>query len=414
MIYAKKPVTGYAWMFGEILREYNFLNEDYEMTEETRQIVAGPSEMQIEDLPPRKRIRAKINRNMMAFKRSMPANINADRVIEIATSVVTQNPQLLQCTDVTLLGGILKIAQLGLDATPAAGQCALVPMKRRTRGGEVKECAFWLQYRGMIALATRHNPDITKVIARAVFKGEQFSHIEGTKPDIVHVPSDQNRSIENLLCTYAIAFFRDGSTQFHVCYQDELEEARAASPSVKLNKTDTPWFVYPRQQCLKTAVRRLFNYLSIDFSSAGAVMHGEPVREAITDDGVIEGSVHEEDPDEAWHREQEETPAIPGHALRSAAPDRLPPEDLEEKPWHSESEKASKGKLRAQDAARKRLEEIAQELGKISKAKAKTQEGKARLRKLHDEIASFDEKDFHTTKAQLFSVIEPLIVDAHE
>ena len=79
------------------------------------------------------------------------AAVTAERFTRIALTEFRRNPKLLDCTEQSLLGGLLLSAQLGLEIGGPLGQSWLIPF-RDTKTG-TSEAIWILGYKGIIALA---------------------------------------------------------------------------------------------------------------------------------------------------------------------------------------------------------------------------------------------------------------------
>lgn len=83
-------------------------------------------------------------------------------------------PKLAECTAMSLFGGLVKAANLGLEL---GGECWLIPRKGQAH--------FQIGWKGIVALLYR-NPRVSRVAADVVRAGDEFELLNGTESRIVH------------------------------------------------------------------------------------------------------------------------------------------------------------------------------------------------------------------------------------
>jgi phage RecT family recombinase len=115
--------------------------------------------------------------------RALPAQMNADRMARIATTVLRQTPALARTTPESFLGALLTASQLGLEPGPT-GEAYLVPY------GNV--CTFIPGYRGLIKLA-RNSGQLRDIWAEVVYSNDTFRYSLGLHRDLVHEPASGPR-----------------------------------------------------------------------------------------------------------------------------------------------------------------------------------------------------------------------------
>ena len=62
------------------------------------------------------------------FAAALPKHINSERFTRIAITTIRQNPDLAKCSQESLLGSLMVLAQLGLEPG-VLGQAYLLPFK---------------------------------------------------------------------------------------------------------------------------------------------------------------------------------------------------------------------------------------------------------------------------------------------
>lgn len=194
---------------------------------------------------------------------ALPRHMTADRMIRVALTAIRSNPDLLECTEVSLAKCVVQASQLGLEPDPILGQCYLVPFNNKIKGkggkGDTwaKECTLIIGYKGIISLA-RRSGELQSLSAHVVFEHDFFEYEFGLNERLSHRPADiQDRG--GVTHAYAVATFKDGGKQFEVLNYWELEELRKRSKG----KDNGPWVSDPIAMYRKCPVRQLGKFLPL-------------------------------------------------------------------------------------------------------------------------------------------------------
>lgn len=183
------------------------------------------------------------------MKALMPARIKPDELLRCVTSAMSKTPDLVQCSPLSIVLATAQAASLGLRPNTPSGEGWIVPYG--------KTATFVPGYRGLVFLATQSR-EITKVEARVVYALDAFEVRLGTDPAIHHVPRlDDKRGAP--MAFYAVATFKDGTTQFEPMTVDQVEAIKNRSKAAK----DGPWVTDFEEMGRKTVVRRLCKYLPV-------------------------------------------------------------------------------------------------------------------------------------------------------
>jgi recombination protein RecT len=177
------------------------------------------------------------------IKAILPAGVSAERLFSVAVTARQRNPALLECSDVSILRGIIIGAQLGLDVSGVGGKCYLVPYKGQAQ--------FQMGWRGLVELAMRTGR-IVAVYAREVYAGEEFSYEDGMVQRLHHVPSIGGGDPGNIVGAWAVAVFDNGFRQIEVMNRWQLDQVRQSSKA-----QSGPWFTHTAQMMVKTVIKRL-------------------------------------------------------------------------------------------------------------------------------------------------------------
>lgn len=214
----------------------------------------------------------KVSGLLLAYKDSianaLPRFITPDRMIRVALTAMSKNPDLLNCTAHSLIGCILTSAQLGLLPDDTLGEAYLIPFKNNNKG--TVECTFVPGYRGLTQLAMRSGM-VSGVQARPVFLGDEFDYEMGINEKLVHKPTGEMDPTK-ITHFYALIKFLNGGHVFNVMTRDKIEKIRNEIPSYKFarDKGSTIWTKYFEDMGSKTVLRRLMKFapLSSDVNMA--------------------------------------------------------------------------------------------------------------------------------------------------
>lgn len=192
-----------------------------------------------------------------------PPNKREDRARRLVTNlllVISYSPILQKCSNISVFKCLMDLAQLELDPTPALSECYLVPYKAKVGKDYIDEAKLIIGYRGLMAL-TRRSGEIKSIVARVVLEGDEFYYRFGLDEKLEHVPSTNNSKDRVVKYAYAIATLADGTKQFDIMNDIELDKIRSTS------KTGfgeySPWSNFYEEMAKKTVVRRLFKMLPV-------------------------------------------------------------------------------------------------------------------------------------------------------
>jgi len=168
------------------------------------------------------------------IQRAVSSGQTTDRVIALATSVITRTPEIRECTPASIFGAIMRATVLGLDFAPDLGQCYLIP--RYNKHIKAKECTFLIGYQGFVTMA--FNTDmVASVSGRVVFENDYFKYAYGLTPILIHEPllNDAGEKI----AVYCVWHFTNGGTFFEVFNKQKVMAAKSRSPAAK--SEFSPW-----------------------------------------------------------------------------------------------------------------------------------------------------------------------------
>jgi recombination protein RecT len=235
------------------------------------------------------------------IKKSLLRNIDPDYVISTTMTAMRQTPQLLECTPISLLAGVMQSVALGLRLDGPLGHAYLLPFKNNKRN--VREAQFVTGYRGYIDMGHR-SPHVKSIAAAVVREGDAFEYSRGSEDSLKHKPLNAKGKVTH---AYAYAHLVKGGFIFTVLTRDEVERRRNLSPG----KNSDAWKNHWDKMAMKTAIRDLAPYLpmAVGFQKAAALDEmaeaGVPQELDIGDLGQVENATWQETAKESPPQEPE-------------------------------------------------------------------------------------------------------------
>jgi len=188
------------------------------------------------------------------FRSVLPANVQPERFMAVATTAIEQDPDLLLADRHSLFLACKRAAQDGL--LPDKRQGALVVFNERQKDGGYKKKVQWMIMRqGLIDKAAKYGINID---SQPVYEKDEFAYMLGDNPRIEHSPYLKGAR-GDLIGAYAIATLKDGTKRREFMRRDEIEQARESSRS----KDGGPWVKWYSEMARKTVIKRLFKSLPI-------------------------------------------------------------------------------------------------------------------------------------------------------
>jgi recombination protein RecT len=193
----------------------------------------------------------------------LPKYVPAERIVRIATTAIRKNPDLAECSAVSLGGAVLMAATLGLEMNTPTGEAYLIP--RREKG--VMEATMQVGYQGWCKLWWQH-PRADTLDALAVYPNDEFAWQRGTSPQIHHVPRPEKRSPEDQATHFYATATLVGSSRpsFEVLTADEVRAIRGGKEGPSGNIADPQLWM-----SRKVALRQLLKIMPKSTSTSLAV-----------------------------------------------------------------------------------------------------------------------------------------------
>lgn len=182
------------------------------------------------------------------FAMALPKHMTGDKFTRVAITTIRNNPKLMNCNQMSLLGSLMTAAQLGLEPG-VLGQCYLIPYGN--------ECQFQISYKGMIELL-RRSGQLKDIYAYTVHENDEFDMEYGLDRNLKHRPNRDNPG--NATGYYAVAILKDDTKSFYYMTKKQIEEHK--SKFSKASKSG-PWVTDFDEMALKTVIKKMLKYLPV-------------------------------------------------------------------------------------------------------------------------------------------------------
>lgn len=212
-----------------------------------------------------KTVRQMIQRSAGQIATALPKHMDADRFLRIAMTSFQKTPKLLECTPKSLIAALMQSAQLGLEPDGVTGQAWLIP--RKNKG--VLEVNFQPGYQGLMTLA-RNSGDISNIVPRVVYEGDEFSYHYGLDDALHHRPSDKVTDGAKPTHVYCKVRMKDGTTTFEVWSYAQIEAHRKRFSRAGEDGTwATDWAAMAKKTLIVQALK--YSPKSVELSTAIAL-----------------------------------------------------------------------------------------------------------------------------------------------
>lgn len=253
-------------------------------------------------------VRDLVERYEEKFQKVLPRYLSAERMIEITMTEIARNPDLLKCTQASLIGCVIQSAQLGLQPG-IVGEAYLIPFRNNKRN--VTECTLIPGYKGLLKLAF-NSGELAAVQCEVVRKGDAFDYRYGTDGYLHHVPSDEDEEVRAMTHAYAVIHMKGSDVPtWEVFNRRKVEKAKKSSRAAASGRS--PWSTHEDEMWMKTVLRHVCKRLPASIEKiAQAVALDERADAGIPQDlrvfapelpelpaGAIEGQVADEQDDDA-------------------------------------------------------------------------------------------------------------------
>ena len=198
----------------------------------------------------RKEIESLFETHREGIDRALPNTMSSDRFVSVCLSSIWKNPEIMDCTDVTILSSAMTCAQLGLFPDGAIGEAFF-----SVGGNKIKECELIVGYKGFCTLAMRSGK-VKSIEARPVFAGDFLDFEHGTGAFLTHRPKGQFKD-EDIIAFYCQINLMSEAKIFEVMWIGEILEIKVKSKGFQLDPVKSAWVLYFKDMGKKTAIKRL-------------------------------------------------------------------------------------------------------------------------------------------------------------
>ncbi len=193
------------------------------------------------------------------IQKALPnTEMTRDRFARIYTTAIRMNKKLAKCTWISLIGGMMQSAALGLEINTLLGQCYLIPFWNSNQS--VFEAQLTIGYQGLSELCYRSG-FYAMITTKEIYENDFFEFEYGDKSILKHKPLF-GKPRGNLIGCYAKYTTMQGFSDFHVMSIEEIiEHAKKYSKSwdkeKKCFKKFSAWDIAFPSMCMKTPLRKL-------------------------------------------------------------------------------------------------------------------------------------------------------------
>lgn len=194
-------------------------------------------------------MKALLERMLPEIQKVIPRHVTPERMLKTVMVAVNRTPQLLRCTQESVMESLMRAGELGLDVSGTLGEAYLVPFGN--------QCTLIPGYRGLAKLA-RQSGDVKRIEANAVYENDDFDFVEGTEARLTlrrNLGDDRGE----LVGFYALAEFKDGGIQADFMTAADVEKVRQKAQS----KNSPAWKEHFDEMGRKTVFRRLAKWLPL-------------------------------------------------------------------------------------------------------------------------------------------------------
>jgi recombination protein RecT len=265
------------------------------------------------------------------FKAALPSHLSVERFVRIATTALTKNPKLVECTQESFMKCLLDLSSMGLE--PDGRNAHLIPY--RNNKNNTMECTLIVDYKGKVDLAMRSGL-VSVIHADVVCENDEFEYNLG---EITKHKIDFRKPRGNVYAVYAYCKMKDGTSACRVMSVEEVESVRKRSKS----KDAGPWVTDWNEMAKKTPFHRLSKWLRLSPEYMDAISHDMDDYEDCLDV-------------EATPVEQRLLPKSLDDVAAEHAPE--PPQDAQTQPGKPSRSELNKMLLQARKAAKMTQEQL--------------------------------------------------------
>ena len=186
------------------------------------------------------------------LKNALAKTVKPEYIISVTFSAIRANPDLLQCSPVSLANCVLQSAQIGLSLDPTLGEAYMVPFNNSKT--QRKEATFMVGYKGFVKLGYQ-SQDVKDITAYIVYENDFFAYEHGSNETLRHIPATGDRG--KMVGAYAQTHLVRGGYIFEYMSKEEIDDIRSKSKA----KDGSAWREHYEAQARKTPLRHIFKFM---------------------------------------------------------------------------------------------------------------------------------------------------------
>lgn len=227
------------------------------------------AEVTTADLERQRQFRENLEANMPQLLAVLPKGISGQALAAASMTAALDNPKLLQCSELSLVRAVFKVATLGLRIGET---CDLVPIKNKA------EC--WVRVKGVVDLAVRAG-SIKWARDGFVCRGDRFEYEErDTGTHFIHEPKSfpfPNGS--NVTHIYAQIRLPGNNLVYEVWPMERcLAHKKRYAPNPK---PDSAWAQHPLQMMSKSVLKAGLRFARLSPHIRSVIDDGDDVGEGV-------------------------------------------------------------------------------------------------------------------------------------
>jgi recombination protein RecT len=238
---------------------------------------------------------SQIQKMQKQFQNAMPKGMEATQLIRDALTALRTQKNLANCDELSVLGGLMTFAQLGLRPhVPSLGHGWLIPF--RDKNTRTYKAQIVIGYKGYVDLAHRSGR-IASLVGHTVYTNDHFKVAYGLDEKLVHEPARPGPR-GDATDYYTIVRYNDGGRNFWHMSKVECEEHRDRFAMAKDRKGNVvgPWHDHFDSMATKTTFLQLSRWMPKSTELAAAIAADETVRMDLSADN-FDALFHTERPD---------------------------------------------------------------------------------------------------------------------
>lgn len=270
------------------------------------QLATQAQNVQMQAMNPERDIRDMVRSAWPQIEKVIGGNLKPDMLLQYCISSINREPQLRNCTPVSVLSCFMQCAALGLKPSnvDGLGQAFILPYGNKNHKGGQPDATFVIGYKGMLKLLENSGIYAQPV---AVYEDDGVKlKMDAKGTPYIECPEDINldadHSPDKLKFVFLSIDLPNGNTYASYMSRKDLEAYRdryAPRSKYKGNAVTGPWATNFVEMGMKTLIRRSFKYLpvSVETKTAATVDETTPdYSDVLTPAIDVEPAQEEEQP----------------------------------------------------------------------------------------------------------------------